>query len=384
MSFQFYLNTRVDFGSRRIESVGDYCKQYKSEKVLIVTDENLIKLGLLEPVFTSLNDLKIPFVIYDGVVANPLVETVDQGADFAIKNACDLVLAVGGGSSMDTGKAIAVLARNGGTCESYLDGCQIKKEIEIDPLPIIAIPTTSGTGSEVSMYAVITDNHKIKDSISSQAIYPKVAIVDPELTLNLPAYVTACTGLDVFAHALEAYTSKFQNKMTNIWALEAMKLVLDHLVNAVNDGGLDSREKMALASVIAGSAMSHCGATIPHALGCPLSGHKGMPHGLSVGLLQIPMIDFNREELKDEFYQIMKYVKPEIVLAPDQAADALIQEITYLFEALNLKQSIDKNDIDDQVFENLVDDASIHGCIGLNKRSIKRDDIKALYHQIIK
>lgn len=384
-NFSFFLKTKVDFGKDSINSLSDYCKQFDSKKVLLVTDSNLLKIGLLEPIRDQLTSNGIDYIVFSQVEPNPVVKIIDKGAAVCKEECCDLIVAIGGGSSIDTAKGIAVGAVNEGSCFDYLDGRgEEKKNIINKPLAIIAIPTTSGTGSEVSMYSVITDDMKIKDSISSPLIYPEVAIVDPGLTLDLPKYVTACTGLDVLGHALEAYTSNLQNGMTNVWALEAIKIVFEYLPKAVEDGGIDSRTKMSLASVIAGSAMSHCGATIPHALGCPLSGHLNLPHGLTVGILQIPMIVFNKVELKDKFYEVVKYIQPTIKIKREEAADVLVDMINALFESIHLKKYIEEDNMTQEDFAVIVQDASIHGCIGLNKRKVARENIVDMYDEILK
>lgn len=383
--FGFFLSTKVDFGTGKINGLGNYCKELAFKKVLIVTDETLRKIGLLDTVERQLNELDIEYVFYDGVKPNPTVEIVDDGGKFAKENKCDGIIAFGGGSSMDTAKGIAIMAVNEGSCYAYLDGRGADKKMPANkPLKLIAVPTTSGTGSEVSMYSVITDKDKIKDSITSADIYPYVAIVDPDLTLKLPKYQTTCTGLDVFGHAIEAYTSGIQNQMTNIWALEAIKLVFENLAGAVNEGSIEYREKMALASVIAGSAMSHCGATIPHALGCPLSGHYNLPHGLTVGVLQIPMIDYNREALAEEFTRIVQYVDPGLEVNKDNAADILIDKLSKLFEDCGLSKTLEDITVDKEGMKSLVHDASIHGCLGLNRRSASLEEIEGIYKLVVK
>lgn len=383
-NFQFFLSTRVDFGVNRINALSDYCKQFGSKKVMIVTDSNLLKIGLLEPIKKQLDESGINYYVFSEVEPNPVVRIIDKGATLCKEQACDLIVAIGGGSSIDTAKGIAVIAVNDGSCYDYLDGrAENKKVIANTPLSIIAIPTTSGTGSEVSMYSVITDPNKIKDSISSTLIYPKVALVDPSLTIKLPPFVTACTGLDVLGHALEAYTSNLQNEMTNIWALEAIKIVFKYLPRAVEEGGITSRTKMSLASIIAGNAMSHCGATIPHALGCPLSGHCNLPHGLTVGILQIPMIEFNKEELKEKFYEVVKYVNPQININKEESADVLVNMINELFDKIKLKKYVEDLNINEDEFKAMVQDASVHGCISLNKRKVCNDDIINIYNKVI-
>ncbi|WP_066501199.1 iron-containing alcohol dehydrogenase family protein [Abyssisolibacter fermentans] len=383
--FQFYLKTKIDFGENSIKNLTVHCKGRNAKKVLIVTDENLVKIGLVDPIKTELEATGISYDIYDEVKPNPEVGIIDKGGDAASHGGYDLIVAFGGGSSMDTAKGIAVLAVNEGSIYDYLDGRgNEKRNIDVKPLPIIAVPTTAGTGSEASMYSVITDEKtRIKDSITSEDIYPAVAIIDPVLMLGLPPKITAYTGLDVLGHALEAYTSKIDNVMTDMFAKEAIKLVFEYLPIAVQKGDLESRKKMAYASLIAGIAMSHCGATIPHGLGCPLSGHCDLPHGLTVGLLQIPMIDFNRDVLKDELMEIAKYIKPNIEIKQDEVADWFIERIRNLFKEINVNEKLEDTDKIKEKLEAMTEDALIHGCTGLNKRLLDKETVIKIYKETI-
>ncbi|SHJ89126.1 alcohol dehydrogenase/alcohol dehydrogenase [Clostridium amylolyticum] len=383
--FQFYLSTAVDFGCGKIKNLRNYIKQYNAKNVIVVTDKNLQEIGLLEPIIEELQKCDVLYKIFNKVEPNPEIHIIDEGAAFAKKESSNMIIAVGGGSSIDTGKGISIMAVNEGSVYDYLDGRgENKKEIKNQPIPLIAIPTTSGTGSEVSMYSVITDeNTRIKDSLTSVLIYPKVAIVDPEMTIKLPPRVTAHTGLDVLGHALEAYTSSIQNPLTNVWALEAIKLVFENLPEAVSKNTIQSRENMAFASVMAGSAMSHCGATIPHGLGCPLSGHCNLPHGLTVGILQIPMIEYNKEVLKDKFLDVVKYVNPTIEISENMAADKLIEMIKDLFVKISVEETLDKKLIDEETIKAMVKDAAIHGCTGLNIVPLNNENIQGIYNKVI-
>lgn len=383
-NFNFFLDTRIEFGQDSIDKLSDIINEFNPKKVCIVTDENLVKIGLLDKIFSVLSDNNIKYQTFDKVEANPSIEVVDLCGQFCRDENCDLFVAFGGGSSMDTAKGASVVATNEGSCFDYLDGRRSnKKEIEIEPIPIIAIPTTSGTGSEVSQYSVITDlKTKIKDSISSPKIYPRVAIIDPNYTKQLPAFITACTGLDVLGHAIEAYTSKIENPLTDILALGAIRLVFNYLPNSVNQQDIESRTNMAFASLIAGIAMSHCGATIPHAMGCPLSGYCNTPHGLAVGVLQIPMIEFNKVVLADKFLEIINYLDGECnKYAKENAAEILVKKIRRLLQEINVDEKLD---ISQENIDKMIKDASIHGAMTLNKKDVKVEEIKEIYQRIAK
>lgn len=384
-NFTFSLSTTIDFGFGSVNNLYKHIENYNVKKVLIVTDKNLAIIGILSPIIAQLKKGNWEYTIFDKVEPNPEIHIIDEGRDFAKAENCDFIIGIGGGSSIDTAKGISVMLSNSGSIFDYLDGRgEGKKTITNDPIPLIAIPTTSGTGSEVSMYAVITDeSSRIKDSLTTVKIYPKVAIIDPELTFKLPPKVTAFTGLDVLGHALEAYTSSIKNALTDVWALEAIKLTFENLEMAVNNGSHKSRENMAFASLMAGSAMSHCGATIPHGLGCPLSGHLNLPHGQTVGILQIPMVEYNKEALKEEFYNVVKYVDPKLEIEKNEAADRLVDMIRLLLKNINVSEFLDMKLVDDNTMMELVEDAKIHGCTSLNRVELKEEDIKEIYRKIL-
>lgn len=384
-SFQFLLSTKIILGKDQLNSLGDQLAEINAKKIMIVTDKGLIKAGIVDKVLDIIKRNNIDYYLYDEVIPNPTINVVDEAAAICKNENCNVLIAIGGGSAMDTTKGISVMATNEGSSYDYLDGRgESKKEISNDPLPIIAIPTTSGTGSEVSFYSVLTDPEtKIKDSISSHKIYPVAAIIDPVLTKNLPSFITACTGLDVLGHALEAYTSTIDNSMTDLFALEAIKIVFNSLDEAVNSGDIEARVNMSYASMLAGIAMSHCGATIPHALGCPLTGHCGMPHGLAVGILQIPMLEFNKEVLQDKVKNVLKYMDEDINnIDEGQYHTYLINKIKELMKKINIEEAVNKYVMDEKSIDLMSKDAIIHGCTLINPKKISIEDIINIYNEI--
>ena len=268
---------------------------------------------------------------------------------------------MGGGSSIDTAKAASVCALSGESIHKYLDGNPDKIEIK-NTLPVIAIPTTSGTGSEVSQYAVITDEKSLrKDSITSEHIYPKVAIVDPVLTTGLSVRLTIDTGLDVLSHAMESMFSKIRNSFTEILALEAIRTVFQWLPVCVKEPeNIEARGEMAFASTLAGIAMSHCCGTLPHGLGCPLSGHFGVPHGLAVGVLQKYGILSMGHTCDDECQRIISFVNPEENCKREESGEILLQMIDELFNTIGCEKDLKEYHLDEEGIERMVEDAVIN------------------------
>ena len=206
-----------------------------------------MKLGLVDELLQDLMSEKVNYHIYDNIDPNPRLIHVDNGVIQFMEQGCNLVVAVGGGSTIDVAKGICVVAKNGGKCFDYLDGRSEKKRAIIDAYPLIAVPTTAGTGSEVTMYSVIMDDNLVKDSITSTYVYPSIAVIDPLLMMQVPREIVVYTGLDAFAHALEAYTSNIPNALCDVFSLEALKLIFEWLPIAVNENTLQSKEKMAFA-----------------------------------------------------------------------------------------------------------------------------------------
>ena len=224
--YEFSVPTKIIFGSGVIKEAGSKAKELNAKKILIVAGENVRKAGLTKDVETSLTAVGIPYVYFSEFVPNPRDYTCNKGYEFAKKEKVDTVIAVGGGSAMDTAKAIATLLTNGG---DVLDWCGADL-LKTDMAPLIAIPTTAGTGSEVTPFAVVTDSKtQTKLNILDMRVTPKYALVDPHVLLNLPPHIMAATGIDAMTHAVEAYTCTVANPHTDVYALYAIRLISSNL-----------------------------------------------------------------------------------------------------------------------------------------------------------
>jgi alcohol dehydrogenase class IV len=244
-------------------------------------------------------------------------------------------------------------------------------------LPVLAVPTTAGTGSEVSLYAVITDEKtRIKDSLSEGRIYPKIAWIDADLMDGLPAQLTAFTGMDALGHALEAILSTIENPMADFYAIEAMKRIFTNLPKAVKKDK-EARDQMAFSAMLAGAAMSHCGAALPHGLGCPLSGHLDLPHGLTVGILQIPMLRISKPVIEEK----VSWINRELNIEGRDPVEALIEAIEKLEETIGFPTKLEAT-IEEAMLVAMVEDAMIHGCTGLNPKALSKEDVEAIYRAL--
>lgn len=272
--WKFYQPVNVIFGEGEIYNIGKYMEQYGLQRALMVADDFLVQSGMAEKLKTCGNG-KIVEISSD-VEPNPTLQNVSDVAKKVKKINADCLIAFGGGSAMDCAKAAAAAVKENCSAEELLQGRAITCA-----LPLIAIPTTAGTGSEVTAGAVLSDKKKgIKAAIFSHALFPRLAIVDPELTYSVPAKVTAATGLDVLAHAFDAMSSVKAGEATDALALQAAKLVIRYLERAVKDGSdKEARQGMTKASVIAGLAFSQTGTTGSHACSYLLTSKYHVPHG---------------------------------------------------------------------------------------------------------
>ena len=271
-SFTYFQPTEIRFGRGRLDEVGDAAAQF-GKRCLIVTGSVFLAIdSVFDRVKSSLQKAGVEWAHFDGVIPNPTTDCVTEGANMARKFGAEVILGVGGGSSMDTAKAIAVEATHPGTAWDYLF---FKTQPTTKTLPIIAVSATSGTGSQVTQVAVITETKtKTKSAIYNSIIYPKVAIVDPDLMETLPPHITASTGFDAFCHAFESYLHPAASPYTDRMALEAIKLVATYLPRVVVNGkDKTGREALAWADTLAGLCIANAGVTLPHGIGMTIGGH---------------------------------------------------------------------------------------------------------------
>ena len=300
--FAFQGAKKIVFGDEAVNQIADQIRALGGSKVLLVLDQGLKGAGVAQKVTAPLETHDIVYVTYDRVTSEPEPVLADEGAALAREQACDLVVGVGGGSSLDVAKATAMLAKNDGKAEDYIG----LETVSTPGLPTIMVPTTAGTGSEVTFTAVFTmRDKKKKGGINSRFLYPDLALLDPLLTLSLPSHITASTGMDALAHAIEAYTSLQANPMSDLVAGEAIARVGANLKRAFHKGeDLDARREMLLASLFGGLALASAGVTACHALAYPLGAFFDIPHGLANAVLLPYVMGFNAERAGAKFAQI--------------------------------------------------------------------------------
>jgi len=283
-NFEFYLPTRINFGPGVVEKVGEEAKLLGKRAFVVTGRKSARKMGFLEKVGKSLKKQEIAPISFEKVEPNPSIQTAQEGANLAKKERCDLIIGLGGGSPMDTAKVISLLLTNPSPLSKYFG----KDKVKFPTLPLIEIPTTAGTGSEVTPYAVITDiedSHQ-KKIIADSHLFPNKALVDPELTLSLPFSITSDTGIDVLSHAVESYTSNRSYPLSEMIALRSVKLLGKYLPYVIdNPKDIESRSKVLYASMLAGIAIAQTGTTLVHAMGYRLTSDLNLAHGRANGLL---------------------------------------------------------------------------------------------------
>lgn len=367
-----------------VREAGDVASTLGVARALVVTDPFFADQGLAGQVADRLTAAGIQTSVFAGVEPDPSVATVEAALAALREHDADGVVALGGGSSLDTGKAVAVMATNGGAIGDYAGYHQVQEA----GLPLVAIPTTAGTGSEVTRVTVITDTERdVKMMILDNHLLPRAAIADYELTLTCPPGLTAHVGVDSLTHAIEAYVSSKANPLTDVLALEAARLLGANLRAAFDDGSDEpAREAMMLGATLAGAAFSNASVALVHGMSRPIGAHFHVPHGLSNAVL-LPAV--TRFSLKDGVARYAALARAmdlaDADSADDEAAEALVSELDALnayLEIPRLRELEVSAEHLDRVVRNMADAALASGSPDFNPRKASADEIVALYHEI--
>ncbi|MEH7125764.1 iron-containing alcohol dehydrogenase [Bacillus sp. JJ1773] len=325
----------IIYGQKSFEKVGQEASS-RGKRALIVSDKIMDRLGYVHQCQEYLQDRGVESSIYLGVDSEPTDQYVAESLGIFKKENCDLVISVGGGSCIDTAKAIAVLAVNSGYIGDYMGGKKIASQ---PPIPHIAIPTTAGTGSEATDATVITNSsNQVKMMIKQPAFMPLIAIVDPLLTLSSPKHVTAATGIDALSHAVEAYLSKKAHPMTDTIALSAMKLIVENIQIAYSDGNnIKARGAMSLGSLQAGMAFSNSSVCLVHGMSRPIGALFHVPHGYSNAMLLPAVLEFSKDSCIDRLADLGRiFAKGRKVFSNAEAADLAVESVKKLCQTLHI------------------------------------------------
>lgn len=377
--FEFNTVPRIINGAGTALQLADECRRLGVTRPLLVTDPGLVAIGLVQPVAAALADAGLPPLLFDQVREDPPEATVLAATELARNGDVDGVIAVGGGSSMDVAKVVAVLL--GGTQslpELYGVG-----QVAGSRLPLVLVPTTAGTGSEVTPVAVITTGETTKAGISSPVLLPDVAVLDAALTLGLPPAVTAMTGVDAMVHAIEAYTSRHKkNPLSDNLAINALRLLSRNIRTAVREGGnQQAREAMLLGACLAGQAFANAPVAAVHALAYPLGGHYHIPHGLSNSLVLPSVLTFNAPSAHAQYAELAEVVLGEPLTGSDEAKTALlIFALRELIEDVMLPATLRQAGVKAADLEMLAKDAMLQQRLLVNNpREITYADALGIY-----
>ncbi len=329
------------------EAVKELCESIGHQglrRVLVVTDATLVEIGIVDRVTTALEAAGVEWSLYAGVEPDPTFAQVDTGHAAFVADGCDAVVAVGGGSPMDAAKVIAASATNGGDATKLAGKFRVRKP----PAPLFAIPTTAGTGSEVTVAAVVseTDTH-IKKFFIDPKLLPSMVALDPTLMTGLPPAVTAATGMDALTHAIESYLSKAATSQTRVYATTSVRLVCEHLPTAVADGDdLDARNGMALAAYYGGLAFTRTSVGYVHAIAHNVGAVYGTPHGLANAVALPHVLDFSVDEATQQLAELGELIGVDAV-GDAARARAFIVAVRDLMETVGIPQTLDAIRADD-------------------------------------
>lgn len=386
-TFQSILPTNVIFGVNSVaDSLASKIKEFKITKVFIATDPGLMQAGIPSKIQSLLEENGIRTIIFSEIEPNPHDKTVMKGAEIYKAELCDMILAVGGGSAMDFSKAVGVMAGHPGHILDYRRG---EKPVINEIPPLFAIPTTVGTGSEVTNVAVVTDHAAgRKYVVASPLLSPKIAFVDPVLTASLPRHIVASTGMDAFVHALEAYTSVRANPIADGLALQAIKMLKEHLPSSyAHPDNMEARAQVHLASTIAGLAFSIGGLGLVHSCSHPMSALYNVPHGLANAILLPYVIKYNLISNYKKYADVARIFDPALQFENDRAAaEKLVELLNDLNQSLDIPKNFSSLGIQftKEMADRLANDAmEDKGTIPNNPRKVFKEDVLKIYQQVL-
>ncbi len=383
---EFYTNGHIisEADSMR-QKLGTLAKQYRATSAIIVTDSGIAQLGYVDIAQQSLQEAGVNVVVFDSVVADPPVVIVNDAIKIARDNSCDLVIGLGGGSSIDTAKIVALHPNEFESINDILD----KDVSGFNKLPLFAIPTTAGTGAEATFVSVITAKDGSKKAIYTPKILPDVAILDATLTLKLPRHITAATALDAMVHCVEAYTSRTKkNPISDALAVKGLQMLWNNFEKVLNQGDdINARSNMLLGSTLAGIAFVNSSVAAVHGLSYPLSINFHIPHGHANALVMCGVFTFNLSAAAPLYAELAHAVMPSQTLGMTdlEAASLFIKQLKIFLETSGLKYRLNELDITDQDIPALADIVinTYARLIATNPKDMTLNEVTAIYEEIL-
>lgn len=388
-NFNFYEPTRIRFGWERVNEIGKTISRIGKKCLLVTVKPFPAMAPIFEKVKNLCSEAGVEVVHFDEVIPNPTAKSINLGSEVASNNKVDVVLGIGGGSSIDTAKAIAVGATHEGDAWDYRLG---QKRIESKRvLPIVVVPTTAGTGAEVTNMAVIKNSdEKFKSALADWAIVPRVSIIDPELTLTVPPHITASTGFDSFCHSFESFLNINASDFIDLYNLDSLRKVIKYLPIAIKDGlNREAREALSYAATLGGISISNVGTTLPHGIGMAIGGQiSNIMHGESLAIMYPEINHWTWKNAISKYAMIARLFNPDLVNQSDKvAAEKACDEIDSFLKKIGMWMSLEDKNVFENEIETIANDAlklrnytlhpkvaNLEDIIILLKRSYRRKD----------
>lgn len=373
--FRYEIPTIIEYGNQSITKVAEHIEYFKGSKVLIVCDPGVLQAGIVSKIEEPLKASNIPYTVFSDIEAEANIESVENGQKIGEENHCDIVIGAGGGSALDTAKAIGLMLNNSGHIRDYV-GINL---VPNPSVPVIAVPTTAGTGSEITIWSVLSDKkNKAKLSVGSVYNCPNLALIDPDLTLSLPPHITAATGMDALTHALESFVNKATQPISEGLSIQAMRMIANNLRLSVIQGeNKEARSNMLLASTIAAMAFNSTRLGLAHALAIPLGAHFKIPHGTVNAILLPEVMKFNIIGNQSKFVEIASIFGEKTEgLSEREAAEKSVEAIRELKEDVGINQTLSDYGVKEEHLDFIVEEAMKSGNVPVNPRKPTLEDLK--------
>ncbi|MBE6003804.1 MAG: iron-containing alcohol dehydrogenase [Lachnospiraceae bacterium] len=376
-TFSFSIPQNVVFGEGSLKRLPELAGKTGGKKAYIISGPHLRKIGMVDKCAEDLRKAGIEAEAFTETEGNPSTDTVKKAAEGYKECGADFIVAIGGGSPLDVAKAVAVVVSNGGEITDYEGAGKVR----VKPVNMIAIPTTAGTGSEVTAFSVITDHSRnYKLTVGSSYLIPEYAILDPELIYSVPKNTAAACGVDALVHALEAYISLAASPFSDMFALKALELIGANISTYVADrADTDAASAMLLGSLFAGIAFSHAKLGDVHAMSHPVSAYFDVPHGVANAILLPTVVEFNAQADKGKYIDIYRAVSGKSIDRNEFSPEMLVEFLKNLNLSLCIPADLKEVGVDKDKFDAMADDAMKSGNIAVNPRKTTKEDILKLY-----
>ncbi len=375
-----YVIPELIFGSGALHLAGRYARNFGARKVLVVTDSGVVRAGWTEQVTKSLESAEIPYTVFSAVSPNPRSEEVMEGTEVYLSQHCNVIVAVGGGSPMDCAKGIGIVSSNSKHILNFEGVDRVFAPIP----PLICIPTTGGTSADVSQFAIIRDvQNRVKVVIGSKAVVPDVALVDPDTLTTATPYLMACTALDALTHAIEAFVSNACSPLTDVHALEAIRIISSNLVPAITDPDNHAvHNQIMLGSLEAGMAFSNAILGAVHSMAHSLGGFLDLPHGECISILLNHVIAFNYPSSVERYERIGQAIGLDLRgMSSKQIKNAILSRLSILRNAVGMERTLGQHGINPSDIPKLARNAIKDPCMATNPQRANQRDVEVIYEE---